>query len=365
MRRIATWFLVVVLVASACADDDASPEDAITTSTTTRASATSTITSTSAPTSTTTPTTTTVPPATAVTHEMVANAIVSIDGESVTLVDGRGDGPPFVRVVGSAISDVTGDGVDDAAVVLAHDYPGTTGRFSSLALFHFPADEIVHTEPIVYVDRGRTLDLWIEDSMVRLRWSERMFWDRGEQTIHTYSFDGSALTSTDTRVSALVEGTDLGFRFDITVGLDFGSSVVDARSALVAVLGEPSDEGMTATCWGRHDHLLWDSSDGTISVGFLEDEFYNWWASDPRLVAGEVVVGGASLAWLEQWFQTEFTTIYSEIGGNYVRELDALVTLDETGTMVSTVGGSWTEGWERLHTVILDPAENPDLWCGD
>ncbi len=299
------------------------------------------------------------------TAEMIRNATVRIDGEIVELVEGRGEGPPAVRVVGVVIDDVTGDGLDDGVAILEHDYPGATGRFSSLALFHQPDDTMQQTEPIVYVDRGRTHDVRVDATGVLLRWSERLFFE-GDQATTTYVFADDQLAAADTVVSALVEGNEPGLRVDGSNALAFGQSIDVARDTLTPVLGEPTSVRSTPTCWGQHDSLNWEAGESYVYVSFLEGEFYQWGANDARFVTAEVVAPGASRAWLEEWFGEPFTTWTSELsGGIFTDQLVRAMRLDATATEVDSIEGTWESENARLHTVVVDPFSNPGLWCGD
>ncbi|MDG2028735.1 MAG: hypothetical protein P8J50_16655 [Acidimicrobiales bacterium] len=134
------------------------------------------------------------------------------------------------------------------------------------------------------------------------------------------------------------------------------------------LLGEPTGREPYETCWGTDDSLSWESGEEAIYILFRDDEFYQWISSDRRLAATYLHVSpGTSVAWLEQLIGEEFETYVSEIGGRTtVTNLPFVnATTDAAATVIQTVEYLWHAERERLFTVVHDPFENPDLWCGD
>ena len=115
------------------------------------------------------------PPGPAV--EELANATyLGVLQDPVTLADGRHEGEPFVPGAATrpvvtlvpdvmATGDLTGDGIDEAVVVLAHD-PGGTGTFLHLAVVSDPAGSPRNIATFSLGDRDRVTAVHVVDGKI-------------------------------------------------------------------------------------------------------------------------------------------------------------------------------------------------------
>jgi len=310
-----------------------------------------------------TTTTTTIRPAVAVTAADVADATITLDGVELAMVAGETATPHPARVRGTIIGDVTGDGVDDALVAIL-DMPEVF-HYTWFVVLTDRGEGIEQTNAVSLGDVVQLHDVRLDEGLVEVRWSVGPI--PGSQTRTEFGFDPStdSLVEIGSESDIMISGDDNGLLLGAGQHLIFGMTRAEASEMLVPILGEPAMVNESPTCWGLTSSLFWEASNAFINLHFLEDEFFSWSSADPRIVASGVSPG-ASTAWLEQVFDTEFTTRWSEIGGGtFVNELPGTVAVDEAVTEVQTVRGEWSlSDYGRPDAQVLDPLEH-DVWCGD
>ena len=351
MAALRFVLLVVAGLAVGCSPDDGGADPATSPST-----MPSTTTTTIAAATTVPPSTTSTPAA----RPILQSTIETIDFE----VDREPAG-----VVGVMFGDASGDGVADAAVALDVSSTGRPRTVGALVVVHHDGVELHVSEPLRF-ERARIHDLRVEDGVV-IRSSDSLSIG-STQTTTRYALESGRLIETEVETDVLVYGNEFGLLLGERDPFEvrFGSTRQEVADALVAVLGEPEDREPTETCWGTTEVLWWSGgADEHIGLLFRNDEFFEWFATDPRISATfNGVSPGASADWLEQVFGVdEFEPTYFELGGRWhlanMRHVGA--TLDPDGAEVDEVWNQWSREWDRLHTVVHDPVEHPDLWCGD